>query len=126
MIALREKHASLASTHPGSPGKTSSAVSLLHEVRLERKQRRLRREAENAVAAVAVGKSREEVREMLLGELARRHLTPPPQPRLDNLADILRTADPAERDRLKREGREMLRDAISPLAQQAKRLIKPE
>jgi phage protein D len=125
MIAQRELVRSSTGSGTDSPGKLSTLIEGIQVARQARNQQRSRREAERAVASAAAGKSREEVRGMLLTELARRGLTPPPQPRLDNLADTYRTEDPVERERLIQEGRKMFHEAAAPLAREIRSLTKP-
>lgn len=125
MIAQREATQNPTESATGSSRKISTLIEGIQVAREARNQQRQRRGAERVVAAAAVGKSREEVRGMFLAEFARRGLTPPPQPRLDNLVDTYRTEDPAERQRLIQEGREMFRTALTPLAREVKSLIKP-
>lgn len=124
MIAQRELVQQPARSAKDPSSKISTLTEGIQVARKARNQQRQRREAERTVAAAAIGKSREEVRSMLLAEFARRGLTPPPQPRLDNLADTYRTEDPIERQRLIQEGREMFREALAPLAKDVKSLIK--
>jgi hypothetical protein len=125
MIAQHEVTQNSTGSATGPSGKLSTLIEGIQVAREARNQQRQRREAERVVAASAAGKSREEVRSILLAEFARRGLTPPPQPRLDNLVDTYRTEDPVERERLIREGREMFREAVAPLAREVKSLIKP-
>jgi hypothetical protein len=125
MIAWQERQEKSGQLSSDSSSQRFPLIEMFQVMREGRKQRRLRREAESTVAAAATGKSREEVRDMLLAEFARRGLNPPPQPRLDNLADSYRTQDPVERARLIQEGDEMFREATSALTQHAKWLVKP-
>ena len=88
-------------------------------------ERREQREIDRALSARAPGRSREEVRAMIVDEYERHGLSVPPQPLLDYEADIYRLRDPEERERVRSEMLSVAREQLSPLAHHAKSLFWP-
>jgi len=98
---------------------------LLDAARHARDERRKRREVDQILLASAPGRSREDVRAMMIEHYERLGLPVPPQPLLDYKADIYREQDPEERARIRAEMGAVLREEVAPLIQMAQRMFAP-
>lgn len=88
-------------------------------------EHRAQREVDRALSVSAPGRSREEVRAMIIKECERHGLSVPPQPLLDYEADLYRARDQEARRRIRSEMRSAITEQLSPLAQHAKSLFWP-
>lgn len=123
MIALRAADRRTRRRQAPSPG--NSVGVLLAATRHARDERRKRREVDQILLASAPGRSREDVRAMMIEQYERLGLPVHPQPLLDYKADMYREQDPEERARIRAEMGAVLREEVAPLIQMAKHMFAP-
>lgn len=108
----------------GTQSESPAAVAF-DVVRHALEEHRARREIHRVLSASAPGRSREEVRAMIIEEYEGHGLAVPPQPLLDYKADLYRARERETCERIRSEMRSTITEQLSPLVQHAKSLFGP-